>query len=84
MLLRPLFSEFGVGNALAYVAQTPFVLENDNMRASAQRYQERARETLQGRARLLVTDESAPSEEAIPVPVSREPRFVAFGRRDGA
>ena len=84
MLLRPLFSEFGVGNALAYVAQTPFVLENDNMRASAQRYQERARETLQGRARLLVTDESAPSEEAIAVPVSREPRFVAFGRRDGA
>ncbi|MFL6549149.1 MAG: hypothetical protein ACJ8OJ_10675 [Povalibacter sp.] len=83
MLLRPLFAEFGVTNALTYVAQTPFLIENDNMRASALRYQERAREVLHGRAPVLVSDEAAPTREQI-VPVSREPRFVSFGHRDGA
>jgi hypothetical protein len=84
LLLRPLFSEFGVGSALTYVAQTPFVVENDNMRASALRYQERAREVLQtSRGQMVVTDETAASSEPIVVPINREPRFVAFGRRDG-
>ena len=47
LLLRPLFSEFGVPKALAYVAQTPFRVEDDNMRVSALRYQERARQALE-------------------------------------
>lgn len=46
MLVRPLISEFGVPRVLAYVARTPFRIENDNLRASAHRYQERAREAL--------------------------------------
>jgi hypothetical protein len=83
MLLRPLFSEFGVHNALTYIAQTPFLVENDNMRASALLYQQRAREVLQNRAPAAAPEETPPAREAMVVPVSREPRFVAFGHRDG-
>jgi hypothetical protein len=82
MLLRPLFSEFGAGSALAYVAQTPFVVEGDNMRASALRYQERARETLQN-VRSPAKQEVKVAPESLVLPVSREPRFIALGRRDG-
>lgn len=46
LLIRPLIDEFGVPRALAYVAQTPFRVEHDDLRASAQRYQERARQAL--------------------------------------
>lgn len=46
LLLRPLINEFGVPRALAYVAQTPFHIEQDNMRISALRYQDRAHEAL--------------------------------------
>jgi hypothetical protein len=46
LLVRPLISEFGVPRALAYLAQTPFQIEDNNVRASAQRYQARARDAL--------------------------------------
>jgi hypothetical protein len=82
MLLRPLFSEFGAHNALTYIAQTPFLVENDNMRASALHYQQRAREVLQSRV-PVTPEEAPPAREAMVIPVSREPRFVAFGNRDG-
>jgi hypothetical protein len=35
-----------VPRALAYIAQTPFQIEDNNLRLSAQRYQERARKQL--------------------------------------
>jgi hypothetical protein len=46
LLIRPLIDRFGVPRALAYIAQTPFHVEDNNMRVSAQRYQERAKEVL--------------------------------------
>lgn len=46
MLVRPLIKEFGVLAAFDYVARTPFVVEDDNVRTSALRYQERARQAL--------------------------------------
>lgn len=46
LLIGPLIDQFGVPRALEYIAQTPFHIEDNNMRLSAQRYQERAREAL--------------------------------------
>jgi hypothetical protein len=46
MLVRPLIGEFGVPRSLAYLVQTPFRIEDNNLRVSAQRYQDRAREAL--------------------------------------
>lgn len=46
LLAEPLVSEFGVLPTIAYLAQTPFHLEDNNLRLSALRYQERAREAL--------------------------------------
>lgn len=46
LLIRPLINEFGVPRALAYIAQTPFGIEENNVRISALRYQDRARNTL--------------------------------------
>ena len=46
LLIRPLIDEFGVPRALAYIAQTPFRVEENNMRLSAERYQEKARKVL--------------------------------------
>lgn len=46
-LLRPLIEEFGVARVFAYVAQTPFMIEGGDVRASALRYQERARSALE-------------------------------------
>ena len=46
LLLKPLVAEFGVPRAFAYVAQTPFRIEGNNLRLSALRYQDRAREIL--------------------------------------
>ena len=43
LLVGPLIREFGVPRVFAYVARTPFRIENDNVRVSALRYQERAR-----------------------------------------
>jgi hypothetical protein len=80
LLLRPLFSEFGVPKALAYVAQTPFRIEDDNMRVSALRYQERARQALEV---MQMTPASAPGSATAITPVSthftRDRRFIALG-----
>ena len=46
LLIRPLIDEFGVPRALAYIAQTPFRVEENNLRLSAERYQEQARKVL--------------------------------------
>lgn len=46
LLIGPLIDQFGVPRALAYAARTPFHVEDNNMRLSAQRYQERARKIL--------------------------------------
>lgn len=46
LLIRPLIDEFGVPRALAYIAQTPFRVEGNNLRLSAERYQEQARKVL--------------------------------------
>ena len=46
LLVRPLISEFGVPRALAYLVQTPFRIVDNNLRVSAQRYQDRARDAL--------------------------------------
>lgn len=46
MLVRPLIGQFGVPRALAYIAQTPFRVEQNSMREAALAYQQRAREAL--------------------------------------
>ena len=46
LLVRPLIGEFGVPRALAYLVQTPFRIVDNNLRVSAQRYQDRARDAL--------------------------------------
>lgn len=46
LLAEPLVSEFGVLRAIVYMAQTPFRIEENNLRASALRYQRRARAEL--------------------------------------
>jgi hypothetical protein len=46
LLLRPLVREFGVARTLNYVAGTPFLIEENNLRVSAERYQRRAQEAL--------------------------------------
>ncbi len=50
MLMRPLIAEFGVPRVLQYIAQTPFYIENDNVRASVLHYQEQARLALTANA----------------------------------
>ena len=42
LLLRPLVRKFGVPRTLAYIAQTPFRVEHNNMHLSALEFQERA------------------------------------------
>jgi hypothetical protein len=49
LLMRPLIGEFGVPRVLAYVAQTPLVVEENSLRISALRYQEQARNALRMR-----------------------------------
>jgi hypothetical protein len=46
LLAEPIVNEFGVLRAISYMAQTPFHIEENNLRISALRYQERARDTL--------------------------------------
>jgi hypothetical protein len=46
LIIQPLVREFGASRVFAYVAQTPFRIEEDNVRTSAMRYQEQAREAL--------------------------------------
>lgn len=43
LIVRPLIEEFGTARALAYIAQTPFAVEDNNLRASALKYLDRAR-----------------------------------------
>jgi hypothetical protein len=50
MLISPLVAEFGVPRVLQYIAQTPFNIQDGNVRASAQRYQEQARLALTSNA----------------------------------
>ncbi len=46
LLLEPLVREFGVPRVFAYAARTPFRIENNNVRLSALRYQDGAREAI--------------------------------------
>lgn len=46
LLIRPLIAQFGVPRVLAYIAQTPFHIQDDNVRASAVQYQEQASQAL--------------------------------------
>lgn len=46
LLIQPLIDEFGIAKTLAYLARTPFQVEEDDLRTSALRYQERARQAL--------------------------------------
>jgi hypothetical protein len=46
LLLRPLVRRFGVPRTLSYVARTPFRVEENNVRLSAERYQRTAEEAL--------------------------------------
>jgi hypothetical protein len=46
MLLEPLVREFGAPRVFAYVAGTPFRIENNNVRLSALHYQDSARSAL--------------------------------------
>ena len=46
MLIKPLIEEFGVPRTLAYVAQTPFRVEDNNLHTAALQYQEHARDAL--------------------------------------
>ncbi|MFC4313681.1 hypothetical protein ACFPN2_31700 [Steroidobacter flavus] len=50
MLVRPLIAEFGVPRVLQYIAQTPFYIQDDNVRASVLQYQEQARLALTANA----------------------------------
>lgn len=50
LLIRPLIAQFGAPRVLRYVAQTPFHIEGDNVRASAVMYQEQARRALEASA----------------------------------
>jgi len=45
-LLKPLVQEFGVPRVFAYIAQTPFVVQENDLFKSATLYQRRAREVL--------------------------------------
>ena len=60
---RLVIEEFGVPRTLAYLAQTPFRIEENNLRVSAQRYQDRAREALriEGADRFARTRGDSPS-----------------------
>jgi hypothetical protein len=46
LLLRPLVARFGLVRTLNYIAATPFSIEDNNVRLSAERYQRRAEEAL--------------------------------------
>jgi hypothetical protein len=72
LLLEPLIGEFGIPRALAYVAKNPFLLHDGNLRASALRYQEDARETLSWRAanaRVALQAETIDDKSVRPEPI---------------
>ncbi|HEU4484704.1 MAG TPA: hypothetical protein VFR96_04380 [Povalibacter sp.] len=81
MLLRPLFGELGVPQTLAYVARTPFKVENDNMHESALRYQREAREFQLPEpppANAVQTQNALPD----PPPVRDNASFIRLGLSD--
>lgn len=83
MLLRPLFDELGAPGALAYIARTPFLMRDDNMRASALRYQQQARELPR---RQSPTVSTPVPQEAVPpasLPARSDVSFIALGLRGG-
>jgi hypothetical protein len=78
-----LFSELGAPRALAYVARTPFRVENDNMHESALRYQRGAREFQQDESpqeRSVQAHHAAPDSP----PARGDISFILLGLRDGA
>lgn len=72
LLAEPLVSEFGVMPAIAYMAQTPFHLEDNNLRLSALRYQQRARDVLAATPRAPLNGGGRLSVRASP---SERPRL---------
>lgn len=72
LLVRPLISEFGMPRALAYIAATPFLVEDDNLRTSALRYQEKARQELQPQLQPRLTTINTPPLQPI-VPRTSSP-----------
>jgi hypothetical protein len=50
LLVRPLVARFGAPRVLEYIAQTPFHIDGDNVRASAVSYQAEARRALEASA----------------------------------
>ena len=77
MLIKPLIDEFGVPRTLAYVAQTPFrVDENNNLREAALQYQERARESLSVAMPIAPAVAKAPAEDQELPQLTRAYTFV--------
>lgn len=76
-LVRPLVGEFGVSRVLAYIAQTPFRVEEGNMHAAAIRYQQHAREALTAAASPAVT-----GSLAIPLSLATQPQLKVDDRND--
>jgi hypothetical protein len=77
MLIKPLIDEFGVPRTLAYVAQTPFrVDENNNLREAALQYQERARESLSIAMPIAPAVAKAPAEDQELPQLTRAYTFV--------
>jgi hypothetical protein len=78
MLIKPLIEEFGVPRTLAYVAQTPFRVEEQNLREAAVLYQERARESLSIAMPISPAVASAPILEDPQLPqLTRASTFTA-------
>ena len=73
-LVRPLVGEFGVSRVLAYIARTPFRVEDGNMHASAIRYQQQAREV------LTVAKSAAAASMAMPVSLPTERQLKVDNR----
>jgi hypothetical protein len=62
-LLEPLVREFGAPRVFAYAARTPFRIENNNVRLSALRYQDGAREAIA----LRPASNGRPSTSSAPI-----------------
>jgi hypothetical protein len=79
MLIKPLIEEFGVPRTLAYVAQTPFRVDDNNLREAAEQYQEHAREALgAGSPQIAPTVAAAPVLEDQELPqLTRAYTFLA-------
>gem|GEM_PF-1054438 len=65
MLVKPLIDRYGAPSALFYFAQTPFEIEDDDLRRSALRYQERAREWLEANKNTKLNDVTVVSTDPL-------------------